>query len=82
MSTRRARKNQLDMGENNFDDDASCEIERDSTASRALLKVQMKLKGQTDDSFASVEGHVESIIQKATSPALLSRLFKGWQAYL
>lgn len=82
MSTRRARRNQLEAGEN-FDDDTS-EIERDSTASRALQRIQTKLKGQADDSFAysSVEGQVESLIQKATSPALLSRLFKGWQPYI
>jgi FATC domain len=58
--------------------------ERDSMANRALLRVQAKLKGQADDSlgYTSVEGHVSRLIQAAISPALLSRLFRGWQAYL
>lgn len=59
-------------------------VEKDSMASRTLLNIKEKLKGQTDDSarYSSVEGQVESLIQRARNPTFLSQLFRGWQAYL
>lgn len=56
----------------------------DSMASRALLRIQAKLKGQADDSsgYSSVEGQVECLINQARNTSYLSRLFRGWQAYL
>jgi phosphatidylinositol kinase/protein kinase (PI-3 family) len=84
ISTREAQRRQLDSQDQDSNDDNSNEVERDSMASRALIKIQAKLKGQADDSlgYSSVEGQVECLIQKATSKSLLSRLFRGWQAYL
>lgn len=78
--------NQRVNNRNNINDD-SIEEKResvDSMASRALLRIQAKLKGQADDSsgYSSVEGQVECLINKAINPSFLSRLFKGWQAYL
>lgn len=57
---------------------------RNATASRALLKVQAKLKGQADDTtaYSSVEGQVECLIKKAMNPSLLSRVYRGWQPFL
>lgn len=86
VSTKEAKRRQFD-DEDSDDTSVNEEVnqdERDSMASRALLRVQAKLKGQADDSigYTSVEGQVESLIQKAVSPANLSRLYKGWQAYL
>lgn len=84
-STKKAKQNQLDDASYaTTSDDGETDDDRDSMASRALLRVQAKLKGQADDSigYASVEGQVECLIQMATNTAFLSRLFKGWQAYL
>lgn len=65
---------------------ASEEVEEhDSMAARALNRVQSKLKGMAENSTAlypSTEGHVQYLIQAATNMSYLSRLFKGWQAYL
>lgn len=73
--------------DNEIINDDTAEEHRESTdsmASRALLRIQAKLKGQADDSsgFKSVEGQVEYLINKATNTSFLSRLFRGWQAYL
>jgi serine-protein kinase ATM len=83
ISSKQAQRRQLESDDDDSDDGTN-QVERDSMASRALLKIQGKLKGQTDDStgYSSVEGQVECLIQKAISPALLSRLFRGWQSYL
>lgn len=84
ISTKQAQRRQLESDDDDSNDDSTNQVERDSMASRALLKIQAKLKGQADDStgYSSVEGQVECLIQKATSKSLLSRLFRGWQAYL
>lgn len=84
LSTKQVQRRQFNE---DFDDSSNEETnqdQRDSMASRALQRVQAKLKGQADDtrSYSSVEGQVECLIQKAMSTSLLSLLFKGWQAYL
>lgn len=84
LSTKQAQRHQFDEDiEDDSSEDANS-IQRDSMAARALLRVQAKLKGQADDAtgYSSIEGQIECLIQKAMSTSLLSRLFKGWQAYL
>lgn len=82
-STKQARRQLIDDDADNSSEEI-IEVERDSMASRALLRVQAKLKGQADDSmgYSSVEGQVENLIQNATSTKLQCQLFRGWQAYL
>ena len=84
ISTKQAQRRQLESADDDSNDDSTNQVERDSMASRALLKIQAKLKGQADDAtgYSSVEGQVECLIQKATNKSLLSRLYRGWQAYL
>lgn len=83
ISVKKAKLRQFEVTVDGISDDTN-QDERDSMASRALLRVQAKLKGQADDAmgYSSIEGQVDCLIQKATSDALLSGLFKGWQAYL
>lgn len=87
-STTKQARRQLRDSEDYEDDESSNdvtnEVERNSMASRALLKIQEKLKGLTDDStsYSSVEGQVNSLIQKAISTNAQCQLFKGWQAFL
>ncbi|KAG5684498.1 hypothetical protein PVAND_013728 [Polypedilum vanderplanki] len=79
-----ARRVQLE-DDSNVDEEENQE-EFDSMASRTLLRTQSKLKGIVEANnntiYPSVEGYVQYLIQMATNPALLSRLFRGWQAYL
>lgn len=85
VSTKKAQQHQLDdRSDVTTSDDGIIDDDRDSTASRALLRIQAKLKGQADESlgYSSVEGQVEYLIQMATNTSNLSKLFKGWQAYL
>lgn len=81
LSSTQLRRRQLG---DEFSNEESSPIERDSMASRALLRIQAKLKGQADDStgYSSVEGQVECLINEAMNPANLCQLFRGWQAYL
>lgn len=51
-------------------------------AERALLRLKQKLQGIEEGSTTSVEGQVSMLIQEATDPANLSRLFNGWQAHV
>lgn len=51
-------------------------------AERALLRLKQKLQGIEEGSTTSVEGQVSKLIQEATNPANLCRLFHGWQAYV
>lgn len=53
-------------------------------ARRALLRLEEKLDGKhvSRSESATVEGHVEILIQEAMSPQNLCQLFVGWQAYL
>jgi serine-protein kinase ATM len=88
LTTTQARNRQLEDESRNIvvveEETDQNEDEKDSMASRALQKVQSKLKGQTDNSsgFSSVEGQVSLLIQQATDPNLLCRLFRGWMACL
>jgi ataxia telangiectasia mutated family protein len=57
----------------------------DSMATRALQRVQSKLKGFADDTstrYPSIDGQIQYLIQAATDVGHLSKLFRGWQAYL
>lgn len=83
LSTAQAQQYQFGNDMPN-DDSNEARESPDSMASRALLRIQAKLKGQADDSsgYSSVEGQVECLINKATNTGYLSRLFRGWQAYL
>jgi serine-protein kinase ATM len=77
-----ARRNQLDS---DCTDGEEEEEKHDSMASRALSRVQSKLKGFADDSavcYPSIDGQVQFLIQTATNQSILCKLFKGWQAFL
>ncbi|XP_070498847.1 serine/threonine-protein kinase ATM [Chironomus tepperi] len=78
-----ARRSQLEC---ESDDHLSGEkVEHDLMASRALNCVKMKLKGMAENTsvrYPSIEGQVQYLIQAATNPSYLSKLFRGWQAYL
>lgn len=52
------------------------------TAERALLRLKEKLQGTEQGQQTSIEHQVGTLIQQATDPANLCRLFFGWQAYL
>lgn len=53
-------------------------------AQRALLRVQAKLDGIDEDrmSTSSVEVQVNRLINEATNPVNLCKLFVGWDAYM
>ena len=51
-------------------------------AERVLLRLQEKLEGIEDGVPLSVSGQVNQLIQEATDPNNLSRLFPGWQAWI
>jgi hypothetical protein len=58
-------------------DEIGGEFHGNEEADRALFGVKKKLT-----SNLSVETHVSSLIQAATNPNNLSRMFPGWQPYL
>jgi serine-protein kinase ATM len=67
------------------DRDGEVNMKKDTQAARALQRVCEKLKGTADYSsahFPTIEGQVQYLIQSATNPSNLSRLFRGWQAFL
>lgn len=84
IGAKHARRKQLQCVD--ADDSASEEVEKhDAMASRALQRVQAKLEGFADDSSArypSIDGQVQYLIQSATNPVHLAKLYRGWQAYL
>lgn len=85
MTTAKAQRHQQNSSDKDVEStEQDDDDKRNATASRALLKVQAKLKGQADDTtaYSSVEGQVECLIKKAMNPSLLSRLFRGWQPFL
>lgn len=93
LTSTQARNRQMKNNDDRMDlttDDESEEkksvdlVERNSMASRALQRIQTKLKGANEgsSSFSSIEFQVESLIQDAINPSYLSKLFRGWQAYL
>ncbi|KAJ2724709.1 hypothetical protein GGI07_001762 [Coemansia sp. Benny D115] len=55
---------------------AATEMEENKEASRSILHV-----GQRLNAGISVEGQVSELIQQATDPNLLSRMFEGWSAW-
>ena len=51
-------------------------------AERVLLRLKQKLQGTEDGVQLSISGQVNHLIQEATDPKNLCRLFPGWQAYI
>ena len=51
-------------------------------AERVLLRLRQKLSGQEQGVHLSVSGHVNLLLQEATDPHNLCRLFPGWQPYI
>ncbi|KAH9504405.1 hypothetical protein Btru_063524 [Bulinus truncatus] len=51
-------------------------------AERTLLRLKQKLNGQEENAHLSISGQVNYLIQKASDPQNLCKLFAGWQAYL
>ncbi|KAH9519352.1 hypothetical protein Btru_075317 [Bulinus truncatus] len=51
-------------------------------AERTLLRLKQKLNGQEENAHLSISGQVNYLIQKASDPRNLCKLFAGWQAYL
>ena len=51
-------------------------------AERVLLRLQEKLEGIEDGVPLSISGQVNHLIQEATDPANLCRLFPGWQPWI
>jgi ataxia telangiectasia mutated family protein len=59
--------------------------EGDSTnkmAERVLIRLQEKLEGIEEGVPLSISGQVNHLIQEATDPANLCRLFPGWQPWI
>ncbi|VEN39029.1 unnamed protein product [Callosobruchus maculatus] len=52
------------------------------TAERALLRIREKLQGTELGHPTTIEHQVGTLIQQATDPANLCKLFVGWQPYL
>lgn len=51
-------------------------------AERVLLRLKQKLDGVEQNVHLSVSGHVNLLIQQATDPHNLCKLFPGWQPYM
>jgi ataxia telangiectasia mutated family protein len=51
-------------------------------AERVLLRLRQKLQGLEENSQLSIGGQVSLLIQEATNPVNLSRMYCGWQPYL
>lgn len=56
--------------------------ETNKLAERFLQRLQLKLEGREDGGISSIEAQVRNLIIEAKDPNNLSRLFRGWQAYL
>ncbi|CAH1399622.1 unnamed protein product [Nezara viridula] len=56
--------------------------ETNKLAERFLQRLQLKLEGREDSGISSIEAQVRNLIIEAKDPNNLSRLFRGWQAYL
>lgn len=87
LTNTQARNRQMDQDEvmDLTEDDSEADDERDSMASRALQRIQAKLKGAENGAssrYSTVEFQVDSLIKCAQNVSYLSKLFKGWQAYL
>lgn len=84
VGTKHARSRQLGSDSTDSQDDED-EKKQDVMATRALQRVIAKLNGFTEDSnycYTTIEGQIESLIQSATNDSHLSKLFRGWQAFL
>ena len=55
---------------------------RNQEAQRAILRIKEKLQGVEQGQVFSLEGQVRLLIQQATDPMDLSKLFGGWAAWL
>ena len=51
-------------------------------AERMLLRLRQKLAGQEERVPLSVAGQVTLLVQTASDPRNLAKLFAGWQPYL
>ena len=51
-------------------------------AERVLIRLQEKLEGIEEGVPLSISGQVNHLIQEATDPANLCRLFPGWQPWI
>lgn len=83
IGAKHARARQLNDSDER--DSLATEENHDSMATRALQRVQAKLKGFADDTstcYPSIDGQIQYLIQAATDVGNLSKLFRGWQAYL
>ncbi|XP_035828475.1 serine-protein kinase ATM isoform X2 [Aplysia californica] len=67
-------------GANNNHQDA--QERQNKLAERTLLRLRQKLAGQEERVPLSVSGQVTLLIQTASDPRNLSKLFAGWQPYL
>ena len=57
-------------------------VETNVEAERALLRVKEKLQGIEDGMQLGIRGQVSFLIQTATNPELLCRMYPGWQAWV
>ncbi|XP_055888527.1 serine-protein kinase ATM-like isoform X2 [Biomphalaria glabrata] len=55
---------------------------KNKLAERTLLRLKQKLNGQEGNAQLSISGQVNYLIQKASDPRNLCKLFAGWQPYL
>ena len=51
-------------------------------AERVLIRLQEKLEGIEEGVPLSISGQVNHLIQEATDPANLCKLFPGWQPWI
>lgn len=82
VGAKHARARQLDDSE---EQEEGTEETHDAMATRALHRVQAKLRGFADDEstcYPSIDGQIQYLIQAATDDGHLSKLFRGWQAFL
>ncbi|XP_059177895.1 serine-protein kinase ATM-like [Physella acuta] len=61
---------------------ASDSKDQNKLAERTLLRLKQKLNGQEGNAQLSVSGQVNFLIQMASDPRNLCKLFAGWQPYL
>ena len=56
--------------------------ETNKLAERFLQRLKWKLEGRDEGGVSNIEAQVRNIINKAKDPNNLSRLYRGWQAFL
>lgn len=61
---------------------AVADTNKHQQAANALLLVRNKLRGLEQNSYLSVSGQVNYLIQQAVDPANLAVMYIGWQPYL